>query len=226
MLKGNYKLFTLLLFSILLTACSSGSPEKVEPMVKEVVGEVFVDDTAEDYVEVVKTLTCDVLNDDIRKENCLRERNELVAEYLLSEIKRTFDMGRCNLLSVSMARGCREGIEVTGVKGPISEKELAQLEEAFTAKITSSELDTEDDTIESRDIIEYDLGKCTGFSSSGLKEYCEEQLKGIISRQELRDVVDAGDVSKCADLEDEYVRFCEEEFGIYTEEELLEETEA
>jgi len=153
------------------------------------------------------------------EEGCLEEVNSFIEEMLSDEIVLTFDLARCDELGINEAGDCKSKIERTGVVGPISTQEILALEQVMTE--TEPEYQENEETGEEFLIKEggYDINKCAGLTTSGLKKYCEEQLNELIQEDILDEIIDSEDSSRCDELKIERLKNkCKEEFEIYTEE--------
>ncbi len=170
--------------------------------------------------EPMKIITCDMLKSAERQEECRQMLNEITADMLSSEIRQTFDLKRCDELSRYMAEDCKNYIEKSGVKGPVSETELEALRNAMN--MTYPEV-AEGEDVEGEGY--YDITKCSALTTSGLKGYCEKKLNERIEEEQLWKIIEGGDVSKCDELTNEELKnMCEEEFGVFNEEFAEEES--
>lgn len=223
------KLFLLVISTVLLAGCtspfdsfktSSGADVKTTVNVVDAGTEVY-DEVYEE--ELMKDYSCDMLKSKSREADCERMINEMIAEEIYSEISRTFDIKRCDELPGYMAEDCKNYIERTGVKGPVSEVELEALRNAMD--MTYPEVTGEGgEDMEGEGY--YDITKCAVLTTSGLKEYCEKKLNEQIEEEKLWEIIEGGNVSKCDELTNEDLKnMCKEEFGVYIEddeEELIE----
>jgi hypothetical protein len=144
-----------------------------------------------------KTFSCDMLKTEDAQKNCIDVVNSSIEERVYFEIIRTYDLNRCDELNADMAIECKEVVENSGVKGPITIEEVNMLEDALDPG--------------------NDISKCATLKTSGLKEYCEKQVDQKIYEEKMRQIIDAGDVTKCDELKGEFIKICKEEFGVYEE---------
>ncbi len=187
----------LLTFSLILLAGCENPFVQTTP-VEQLGVPVALEDEMEKE-EPMKIITCDMLKSAERQEECRRMLNEITTDMFSSEIRQTFDLKRCDELSKYMVEDCKNYIEKSGVKGPVSEAELKAL----------------------RDI--EDITKCVALTTPGLKGYCEKQLNQRIEEEKIWQIIEGGDVSRCDELTNEdFKRMCKEEFGTF-DEELAEE---
>jgi hypothetical protein len=210
----------LLTFSLILLAGCTNPFAQTTPAEQLEVPVALEDEMGKE--EPMKIITCDMLKSAEYQVECRRMLNEITADMLSSEIQQTFDLKRCDELSIYMAEDCKNYIGETGVKGPVSDAELEALRNAMN--MTYPEVtNEEDEDMESEGY--YDLSQCTVLTTPGLKGYCEEQLNQRVEEEKMRQIIEGGDVSRCDELTNEdFKRMCKEEFGVFDEEFAEEES--
>lgn len=195
------KISVLFVLSLVLLAGCNSSFEKEEPEQQ----------LTQEVTEV--TYECEDLNNEISRENCFSEIEDVVLNELNNEILSTFDLNRCAELSQEMADECEAIIQESGVEGPISDDQVVALEDALSLSYETSE--SEEDA---EGVAYYDKTKCASLTAKGLKEYCEKQIDELIEEEKMIEIIQDGDTTKCDELENETFRErCRIELGILTD---------
>ncbi len=186
---------------------------------------------------VRKKITCDMLGSDNSKKECENMISETAESMLSSEIRRTFDIARCDMLSSWNADSCKSRIEKSGIKGPITEQEIKDLRVAQKCTYKKTEnRKQETGNEEPMDMIKemmmeeegecvYDVSKCGVLTTTGLKEYCEGKVNNRIEEEKVWKIVEAGDSAKCDTLKTDNAKdSCKMQLGVYDEEkDMMEE---
>ncbi|MBU0577617.1 hypothetical protein KJ742_03605 [Patescibacteria group bacterium] len=193
----KYSIKTLLLLAlsiVLLAGCTNPLIKSTEP----------VANTEEDMV--IKTITCDMLSDVEKQEECYAAQSALASSVLNDEIRDTYDLVRCAELPEHMIEGCQEHINESGIVGPVTVEEYDALQAAIEPLVTvDGEVVTES----------YDVSTCATLSDAkGLKAYCEKEVNQYIQVDLLDDIYDSGDAARCDELTDEELKTdCKNELG-------------
>jgi hypothetical protein len=216
-MKIAYKFLSLAVFSLLiLSACdnfswssvSVGEPEKAMMEDKEMMeGETpAVDESSS------KQADCSMLKSAVQQEDCESQVNELIARIIQSEAVQTFDLELCGKLPSFFAEQCETAVEASGVKGPVSEDDMAMYSEALNPVFPQPEEGAEAD---SPAIPVYDKSKCAELQTPGYQAYCEGQIDLIMERIKLDQIFEDGDVEDCEQFTDEDLKTdCEGYFGV------------
>lgn len=179
--------------------------------------------SADEEVEIRKSFNCNMIQTKSSKEDCENMVNEMVADMLSSEIRRTFDISRCDELSSWNIEGCKKRIQKTGVQGPIMEQEIEDLRIAQRCSYKVIEGNEESNMMEEESSCEYDITKCADLTALGLKEYCEKMVGEKIEQDLIWKIVEGGDSTKCDTLTSKNAKdTCKMELGAYLEEEMVE----
>ena len=190
-----------------------------EIITEKVVQEVFVDEE----MEVEKIFNCDMLRTESFKKDCKNMINEVAADMLSSEIRRNFNISRCDELSDFNVENCKKRIEKTGIKGPITEKETEDLRIAQRCVYKSLVNEGSEEINEEESKCEYDITKCSVLITPGLKGYCEKKINEKLEQDKIWEIVELGDVIKCDTLTSNNAKStCKMELGVYIEDEMPE----
>ena len=180
--------------------------------------EVVQDVSENEEMEVKKSFDCDMLTIESSREDCKNMVNEMVADMLSSEIRRTFDISRCDELSSWNSESCKKRIQKTGVQGPIMEQEIKDLRIAQRCTYKSQKSEDKNLKLEEESKCEYDITKCADLTALGLKEYCEKNVGEKIEQDLIWKIVEEGDSSKCDTLTSKNAKdTCKMELGVYEE---------
>jgi len=193
-MKSFIKINLFLIPLILLTACNG--------TVRQTEGE------AEDLAtETTTKITCRMLENSDREEECNEQSNDVAAQALEDEILDTFDSARCGKLPENMAEDCKDSIEQSGVQGPVSAEEL-EIFDAAMEYITPEEGRGGG----------YSIVKCSLLTTPGFQTYCEAMVNELIDEDVLDEIVDSGDSTRCNELKTEEINNrCLIEFNLFSE---------
>ncbi len=218
-------LFTLSL--VLLTACSNFSmdekPSAQKPGIEKVAEQAedagvqpeAVEPDIEDpfAARFDKEIDCGMLKDEQARTDCKFQVMDMVAQQIYSEAVRYFDLKTCAKLPTTFMERCERQIKDAGVKGPISDAEMALYRDALQPKYPEPVEGVEP---EIEPVPTFDKTKCSQLTTPGYREYCEKGVNERVARYELETIFRGGDSSKCATLQDERVKTeCEMFFGIF-----------
>lgn len=196
-----------------LGACTTPGASQTETQVDAQQPEKAQTEQQEEAVaqsRYASNLNCGMMKDQVNKANCEMQLNEVIGSMLESEIYSTFDSSRCKELGGQMAEYCVSRIAETGVKGPVGVDEMSLLNEAMMG--TPSEENSADGSFRG---MTFDKKSCEALKTEGMKEFCEKMMDERISQYKFEEIVTAGDVKRCDELEDENrIRDCKMFFGV------------
>ena len=231
MIINHFKKFSflLLLTPFVLTACTN--PFAKKKITEAVVPTHVVVQADKDNEKVGKTsdtvvennqyvsrygknMKCSNLKNAEKQKMCEMQINDVVGAMLEAEIIESFDVGRCDELPADVAQNCKNRLTETGVQGPVSASERELFSEIMRGKYP--EMNEGDSEILSYPT--YDKSKCAELHSSGYRAYCEKKIAEREARNQLEEVIQAGDVNRCDEFsDDDLKRECKMFFGVFPE---------
>ena len=176
----------------LLAGCgNSAKPnglDKVKPSAPSVMGKK----AEETSLNQRKVVTCDLIKNQIRRDQCVEHVNETIANKVAADFRQTFNLEGCALLPQDKANACREFVESTGVSSAITQLELLAFTKATEASI---------EEIDGQEVRVYDPANCAELKGpAGLKEYCEKQNVNHTEHQNMRTIMRSGTLAECDTL--------------------------
>ena len=185
---------------MLFAACAQVPPEDIvitpEEDLHEAAMEVAVAPVPPDMASSrFGEMSCDLLKLEENRVSCKARMNDMIGLLLDSEIMDTFDIARCSIFPEATANSCKQRIEATGVKGPISAEER----EIFNQAMSPVMVEVSEGS-SAMPGFTFDIKKCAGLTTAGFKAHCENLVNERIDQQKLREIVSAGDVRRCAEL--------------------------
>jgi hypothetical protein len=168
-----------------------------------------------------KEISCSMLKTDQARQECEFQVNEIVAQMIMSEADRRFDVSQCAKLPTEFKERCEDRIESTGVQGPVSDADLELFREATRPSFEDPEEGAEPEAFP---VASYDKSKCAQLKAPGYAAYCRELIEERMQRDQLELIFISDDVEECDTLADEDLqRECQAFFGVVVETELPEE---
>ena len=220
-MKNLKKFLPLLVLALLILAACTNPLSKKTPEVQvdnEVVEQPVITEDATS-VEISDltfgpNMKCSMLKDSDNRQNCEIQVNEMIGVMLEHEITSSFDAKRCKELPASIAEMCRIQLTESGVQGPVSDEDKVIFNEAMRG--TSPDITEENGEGETPFLFPvYDVVKCAQLKTPGYKAYCEKLVTERIERNKLEQIIEAGDVARCDELEaEDYKMECKLSFGV------------